>query len=160
MSVQCLKPWVKKANIMTAILCELSQKLGPEIMQFHAPFVWLYRSSNKAIVIKIETTTDDEKYFVNASFARDGSGPLMASFMSMLMIEDVHATSADTIGICSGEASVTFYHMLDLGDIDDKHLVNYLYNFEILAICILEQATNNGAQGDIFPPVVPIMPVG
>lgn len=135
---------------MTVILSRLSQKMGADIMQFHAPYVWLYRSSNKAIVIKIETIIDDHKLFVNASFARDGSGPLLASFMSMLMIEDIHATVADTIGICSGEASVTLFHLLDITTIDDQHLLHYLYNFETLAICILEQATNNAAKSNFF----------
>ena len=68
---------------MTAILEDLSHELGPNKLRFYAPIVWPYKGDSEAIIIKLEQTNIDNKLLVNASFARDGSGPLMASFMSM-----------------------------------------------------------------------------
>lgn len=125
---------------MTAILQQLAKDIGHHNMAFFAPYVWLYQGQNPAVKIKIEETRCAHKLFVNASFARDGSGVLMASFMSMLLIEDSHATTADTIGVCSGHASITLYHMLDIRALDSQRLLSYLQNFEALALCVLEQA--------------------
>lgn len=130
---------------MTAILTKLADRLGQDKtgqkrLQFYSPHVWLYKNENASITIKIETILNDDYVFVNASFARDGSGPLLASFMSMLLIEDSHATSPDTFGICSGAASVSLYHMLDISDLTENRLIAYLHNFEYLAFCIFEQA--------------------
>ena len=106
-------------------------------MQFFAPYVWLYRPEDKALIIKLEEFEKPIYLCVNASFARDGSGPLLASFMSMLLIEDSHATMTGQIGICSGRASVTIYHCLDVTHWCAKRLTNYLINFEKLTLCIL-----------------------
>ena len=125
---------------MTAILEDLSHELGTNKLRFYAPIVWLYKGDSEAIIIKLEQTNIDNKLLVNASFARDGSGPLMASFMSMLLIENCHATRSDTFGVCSGDASVTLYHLLDVTAFDHKRLLAYLKNFEALVICVLEGA--------------------
>lgn len=139
---------------MRVILENLAAKLGHEIVQYHSPYVWLYHGQNPAVILKIEETKNDDKVFVNASFARDGSGPLLASFMSMLLIEDSHATVADTIGVCSGYASVTLYHMLDISQLDEARLMHYLHNFEALALCIFEQAS--GQPDHSLPTHVPL----
>ena len=125
---------------MMALLQELASDIGEDKMVFFAPYVWVYQGQNPSIMIKIEQMRCANKLFVNISFARDGSGVLMASFMSMLLIEDSHATSADTIGVCSGHASITLYHMLDITGLDSKRLLSYLENFESLAFCVLAQA--------------------
>ena len=132
---------------MTALLQNLASDIGQDKMAFFAPYVWVYQGQNPAIMIKIEETRCAHKLFVNASFARDGSGFLMASFMSMLLIEDSHATSADTNGVCSGHASITLYHMLDISALDSKRLLSYLENFEALALCVLEQAAGLSQHG-------------
>ena len=118
---------------MSILLTELARILGEERLQFFSPHVWLYKGKNPFFIIKIEQIASRQKLFVNASFARDGSGPIIASFMSMLFIEEGHATAADTIGICSGHASVTLHHLLDITDMDHQRLETYLDNFEALA---------------------------
>lgn len=127
---------------MTKLLQQLKANHGPEKVQFFAPYVWLYRPEDKALIIKLEELQKPNYLCVNASFARDGSGPLLASFMSMLLIEDSHATMTGQIGICSGRASVTIYHCLDVAHWCAKRLTNYLINFEKLTLCILPQATS------------------
>ncbi|MGC6518093.1 MAG: hypothetical protein ACON49_08750 [Candidatus Puniceispirillaceae bacterium] len=131
---------------MSTILSKLATEIGTQKLQFFAPYVWLYKGHNEAIIIKLEETVDSRKLCVNASFARDGSGPLLASFLSMLLIDDCHATTSDTIGVCSGEASVTLFHMLDIGALDTRRLLAYLINFENLILCTLEHAV----MGDNF----------
>ncbi len=121
---------------MSILLTELARILGEERLQFFSPHVWLYKGKNPFVIIKIEQIASRQKLFVNASFARDGSGPIIASFMSMLFIEEGHATAADTIGICSGHASVTLHHLLDITDMDHQRLETYLDNFEALALCV------------------------
>ena len=133
---------MKKGTIMTKLLQLLKANQGPEKVQFFAPYVWLYRPEEKAVIIKLEEFRKPNLLCVNASFARDGSGPLLASFMSMLLIEDSHATMMGQIGICSGRASVTIYHCLDVTDWNVSRLMNYLTNFEKLTLCILPQAAN------------------
>lgn len=127
---------------MTKLLQQLKANHGPEKVQFFAPYVWLYRPEETAVIIKLEEFRKPNFLCVNASFARDGSGPLLASFMSMLLIEDSHATMTGQIGICSGRASVTIYHCLDVTDWSVKRLTNYLINFEKLTFCILPQAAD------------------
>ena len=133
----------QKGAHMTAILVHLSQELGSDRLQFYAPHVWLYKGECDTVIIKLEQTKTQDKLLVNASFARDGSGPLMASFMSMLLIEDCHATSMDTFGVCSGKASITLYHLLDMTGFDAVRLSAYLQNFETLVLCVLEGARAN-----------------
>ena len=136
---------------MTDLLQQLAQKIGHEALSFHASHVWLYRGDNKAIIIKIEQISPAGKVFVNASFARDGSGPLLASFMSLLLIDECHATQSDSIGICSGHVSVTLYHMLDLASFDLAHFCRFLENFEALASCIFDQARGKITQSNLAP---------
>lgn len=128
---------------MTVTLEALQNQIGSDKLQFHPPHVWIYRPKNKNIIVKLEQTKNPHMLCVNASFARDGSGPLMASFMSMLLIEDSHATSTDYLGICSGAASITLYHWLDIKNWQCNQLANYLINFEKLALCILPQASKS-----------------
>ena len=133
-------------NDIPSLLNDIQSHFGIEKLQFFAPYVWLFRPDNQNIVIKLEETKHHHLLCVNASFARDGSGPLVASFMSMLLIEDSHATAGQSFGICSGEASVTLYHWLNVHDWTVKQFANYLINFEKLALCMLSQAS------DIRPP--------
>ena len=121
---------------MSVLLKDFATYLGEERVQFYAPHVWLYQGQNPSVIVKIEQIASHDRLFVNASFARDGSGPIIASFMSMLLIEEVHATTSDTIGICSGNASVTLHHLLDITDMDYHRLQTYLINFEALALCV------------------------
>lgn len=134
---------------MTQIVKDLAKQLGEERVQYHAPHVWLYRCQHSSIIIKLEKTMQDNHLFVNASFARDGSGPLLASFMSMLLIEECHATTSDTFGICSGLASVTLHHILDITSLDHHRLQAYLENFETLALCVLAQAGKRTSHASI-----------
>ena len=69
---------------------------------------WMIESETGPIV-QLELMDDDVTALVYATTARDGSGPLRASFLTMLLLEDTVANSMLPYGICSGEATVTVY---------------------------------------------------
>ena len=84
------------------------------------------------MLLKIEATAQQDRLLINVGFARDGSGPLRANFLSTLMVEDIHATSSSPIGVCGGAASVTVNHILNISGMDVMQLHTALLNFEEL----------------------------
>ena len=69
--------------------------------------------------------------------ARDGSGPLRASFLTMLLLEDTIATAHEPFGVCSGEASVTIYRYVDLEEVSKEQMARSRPNFVHLAEVVL-----------------------
>ncbi len=65
--------------------------------------------------------------------ARDGSGPLCVSFLTMLLQEDTIATAHEPFGVCSGEASVTIYRYVDLEEVPKEQMARLPPNFAHLA---------------------------
>ena len=61
---------------------------------------WMIESDTGPIV-QLELLDDDVTALVYATTARDGSGPLRASFLTMLMLEDAVANSMHPHGVCS-----------------------------------------------------------
>jgi len=57
---------------------------------------------------------DDGSAMIYATTARDGSGPLRTSFITMLLLEDSIANAMSPYGVCSGEATVTIYRRVRL----------------------------------------------
>lgn len=114
-------------------MTNLAQFLKEEELHFYPPYVWLLTRKDSDLVVKIEGTEKDNILVVNAGFAKDGSGPLQANFLSTLTIEDVQATRGAPLGVCSGRASVTIYHLLDISHMDGQRLHRFLINFEQMA---------------------------
>ena len=118
---------------MTHPLIEgLQGYLGCDMIEFHPPHVWLMKMKKSGMLLKIEATAQQDRLLINVGFARDGSGPLRANFLSTLMVEDIHATSSSPIGVCGGAASVTIYHILNISGMDVMQLYTALLNFEEL----------------------------
>ena len=111
----------------------LAQLLDEEELHFYPPYVWLFTPKQSNLVVKIESTEKDNILVVNAGFAKDGSGPLQANFLSTLMIEDIQASRGAPLGVCSGRASVTIYHLLDISQMDGRRFHRFLLNFEQMA---------------------------
>ena len=76
---------------------------------------------------------DDGTALIYATVARDGSGPLRASFMTMLLLEDSVANSMSPHGVCSGEATVTIYQRVRLADATPAGLFRQMMAFSQLA---------------------------
>jgi len=76
---------------------------------------------------------DDGSVMIYATTARDGSGPLRASFMTMLLLEDSIANSLSPFGVCSGEATVTVYQRIRLADTTATGIFRKMMDFSQLA---------------------------
>ena len=65
--------------------------------------------------------------------ARDGSGPLRPSFLTMLLLEDAIATMHELFGFCACEALVTIYRYVDLEEASKEQIARSLTSFAQLA---------------------------
>ena len=92
---------------------------------------------------------DDGSAMIYATTARDGSGPLRASFMTMLLLEDSIANTMSPYGVCSGEATVTIYRRVRLADATPAGIFRQMMEFSQLAAAQLAK------RGIGLPGVIP-----
>ena len=97
---------------------------------------WMIESEAGPIV-QLELLDDEVTAFVYATTARDGSGPLRASFITMLLLEDTIATAMQPHGVCSGDATVTVYRKLDLRESTPDTIYCAMMDFAQLAATLL-----------------------
>lgn len=97
---------------------------------------WMIESETGPIV-QLELLDDDITAMVYATTARDGSGPLRASFLTMLLLEDAVANSMEPHGVCSGEATVTIYRKLGLQNATPAWIYREMMDFGQLAATLL-----------------------
>ena len=64
---------------------------------------WMAGSDNGPIV-QLELLDYNKRGIIFSIMARDGSGPLRTSFLTMLLLEDTIATAHEPFGVCFGEA--------------------------------------------------------
>ena len=69
---------------------------------------------------------------LSSTVARDGSDPLKASFLTMLLLEDTFAHAQHPFGICSGTATVTLHRFIDLDALSTDQLALAIANFASL----------------------------
>ena len=93
------------------------------------PGRWLYQPVNLDLLAQLEVLADDRYMIVNTTLARDGSGPLLASFLSTLLIEQSHANSMDGLGVCSGSVSVTYYNRVYFEGFERPRILRLVDNF-------------------------------
>jgi hypothetical protein len=74
---------------------------------------WMMPVNDNAI-IQIELLHHANQALLSSTVARDGSRPLKASFLTMLLLEDTIAHAQPPFGICSGAATVTLHRFIDL----------------------------------------------
>ena len=92
---------------------------------------------------------DDDTAMIYASTARDGSGPLRASFITMLLLEDSIANTMSPYGVCFGEATVTIYRRVRLVDATPAGIFRQMMEFSQLAAALLAK------RGIGLPGVIP-----
>ena len=97
---------------------------------------WIAGSEDGPMV-QLELMDDDKRGIIFAITARDGSGPLRVSFLTMLLLEDTIATAQEPFGVCSGDASVTIYRYIDLVSVTKEKIGQALTNFAELADVVL-----------------------
>jgi len=83
---------------------------------------WMMPINDNAI-IQIELLHHANQALLSSTVARDGSGPLKASFLTMLLLEDTIAHAQRPFGICSGAATVTLHRFIDLDALSTDQLV-------------------------------------
>lgn len=98
-------------------------------ISFCPPARWVFQPDYHDLLIQIEPGIADSQLILNTTLARDGSGPLLASFMSTLFIEESHATSPSGLGVCSGSVSVTFFICRSVNGMQPDGFVQLLENF-------------------------------
>ena len=84
---------------------------------------------NDNAIIQIELLYHANQALLSSTVARDGSGPLKASFLTMLLLEDTIAHAQRPSGICSGAATVTLHRFLDLETLTTDQLALAIANF-------------------------------
>jgi hypothetical protein len=84
-------------------------------------------------IVQLECLESPDRAIIFATTARDGSGPLRASFTTMLLLEDTIANAMQPYGVCSGDATVTIYQFVDVSDATDESISHDLAEFAHLA---------------------------
>ncbi len=98
-------------------------------VSFCPPARWVFQPATCDLLVQIEPGVSDGLLILNTTLDRDGSGPLLASFMSTLFIEESHATSPSRLGVCSGSVSVTFFICRSTAGLQAAGFVQLLENF-------------------------------
>ncbi len=101
-----------------------------------APRRWIMGDSDRPIV-QLELFDDGERALLHSIAARDGSGGLRTSFLTMLLLEDTIATLQKPYGVCSGEATISVYRYLDIGGMTAPEIGQAMLDFEAIADRVL-----------------------
>ena len=80
-------------------------------------------------ITQIELLHHCNEAVVYSCLARDGSGRLKTSFLTMLMLEDNIAYAQAPNGICSGAATVSMFKFIDLTNMTAAKVVQTIANF-------------------------------
>ena len=93
--------------------------------------------SDNGPIVQLELLAGNKRGIIFSIMARDGSGPLRASFLTMPLLEDAIATMHKPFGVCSGEALVTIYRYVDLEQASKEQIARSLTSFAQLAEVVL-----------------------
>ncbi|MDA7599353.1 hypothetical protein N8835_04945 [Alphaproteobacteria bacterium] len=88
-------------------------------------------------IVQLELFDDGERALLHSIAARDGSGGLRTSFLTMLLLEDTVATLQKPYGVCSGEATISVYRYLDIGGMTALEIGQAMLDFEAIADRVL-----------------------
>ena len=97
---------------------------------------WLIEADPGPIV-QLELLDDGRSALIYATTARDGSGPLRSSFITMLMLGDTIANVLVPYGVCSGEATVTVYKRVSMVNATAPGVFRQMMEFSQIASAVL-----------------------
>ena len=123
------------SNIMNDLVQNPSKAM-PYLVQAMSQRRWLIEADPGPIV-QFELLDDGRSALIYASTARDGSGPLRSSFITMLMLEDTIANVIVPYGVCSGEATVTVYKRVSLANATAPGVFRQMMEFSQIASAVL-----------------------
>jgi len=125
---------------------QIRERVAPLIDSAFAPLTtpmhevaksrWM-TSEKGNLITQLELMHSGNKGLLYCCVSRDGSGPLKASFLTMLLLEDTIATGSSPFGVCSGGASITVYRFVDLNDATSESLATMVNNFHNMAAVVL-----------------------
>jgi len=123
------------SNIMNDLVQNPSEAM-PYQVQAKSQRRWLIEADPGPIV-QLELLDDGRSALIYATTARDGSGPLRSSFITMLMLEDTIANVLSPYGVCSGEATVTVYKRVSLANATAPGVFRQMMEFLQIASAVL-----------------------
>ena len=123
------------SNIMNDLVQNPSKAM-PYQVQAMSQRRWLIEADPGPIV-QLELLDDGRSALIYATTARDGSGPLRSSFITMLMLEDTIANVLVPYGVCSGEATVTVYKRVSLANATAQGVFRQMMEFSQIASAVL-----------------------
>ena len=123
------------SNIMNDLVQNPSEAM-PYKVQAMSQRRWLIEADPGPIV-QLELLDDGRSALIYATTARDGSGPLRSSFITMLMLEDTIANVLSPYGVCSGEATVTVYKRVSLANATAPGVFRQMMEFLQIASAVL-----------------------
>ena len=98
---------------------------------------WLIEADPAGPIVQLELLDDGRSALIYATTARDGSGPLRSSFITMLMLEDTIANVLVPYGVCSGEATVTVYKRVSMVNATAPGVFRQMMEFSQIALAVL-----------------------
>ena len=98
-------------------------------LSFCPPDRWVFQPFHLSLFVQIEQAARHDEVIIFTSLMRDGSGPLMTSFMTTLLIENAHGTSVGGLNVASGVLSVSYYLQTSIKDMKAKTFLQLLFNF-------------------------------
>ena len=123
------------SNIMNDLVQNPSEAI-PHHMQVMSQRRWLIEADPGPIV-QLELLDDGYSAPIYATTARDGSGPLRSSFITMLMLEDTIANVLMSYVVCSDAATVTVHKRVSLANATALGIFRQMMEFSQIASAVL-----------------------
>ena len=123
------------SNIMNDLVQNPSKAM-PCQLQAMSQRRWLIEA-DPGLIVQLELLDNGCSALIYATTARDGSGPLRLSFITMLMLEDTIANVLVPYGVCSGEATVTVYKRLSMANATAPGVFRQMMEFSQIASVVL-----------------------
>ena len=98
-------------------------------LSFCPPERWVFQPTHLPLLVQIEQGIRSDDIIIFTSLLRDGSGPLMTSFMTTMLIEESHGTIVDGLSVVSGQLSVSYYLMKSTKTMSARTFLQLLFNF-------------------------------
>ena len=123
------------SNIMNDLVQNPSKAM-PCQLQAMSQRRWLIEA-DPGLIVQLELLDNGCSALIYATTARDGSGPLRLSFITMLMLEDTIANVLVPYGVCSGEATVTVYKRVSMANATAPGVFRQMMEFSQIASAVL-----------------------
>ena len=129
-------------------------------LSFCPPERWVFQPFHLSVLVQIEESVQFDKCIIFSSLARDGSGPLMTSFLTTLLIEGAYGTSMNGLSLASGQLSVSYFLRANLEMLDAEHFLQLLFNFAELVHWSSPDLLSNSSplmpmqEGEWLPPQI------